>query len=251
MSTETVARRWVERWDRQQETYMADREERFAVIADVVEESAVRPDPLILDLGCGPGSLAIRLLDRLPGATVVGVDGDPLLLGLAEAVYGDRPGLKLLDRDLRIPGWREALALDRPVDAIVSTTALHWLTREELARTYADAGELLRPSGVLVNGDHLFDRPESRLRDLARSIRHRRAARVGAGGEDWTAWWQAIAAEPDLAALLAERTARNYEHTEDPGVTLADHLELLQAAGFAEAGTVWQSGDDRVLVGIR
>jgi len=216
-----------------------------------VQEVAGRPDPLIIDLGCGPGSLSARLLTRLPAATVVGVDADPLLLGLAGAVYG-RAALRLVDRDLRVPGWRDALPLDRPADAIVSTTALHWLTKTELAATYADAAELLRPGGVLVNGDHLFDgaaRPT--IKRLTHAVRDRRAERVGAGGEDWGAWWTAIADEPELADLVAERKSRNYEHTADPGVTLDDHFQLLHDAGFSETGTVWQSGDDRVLVAIR
>ena len=58
-----------------------------------------------VDLGSGPGSLAVRLLDRIPGATVVAVDADPLLLALGRAAYGDRTGLRFADRDLRTPGW--------------------------------------------------------------------------------------------------------------------------------------------------
>jgi len=73
MPTVQQARHWLDRWDRQQEFYLADREERFAVIADVVE-AACGAEPLVVDLGVGPGSLAVRLLDRLPGARVVGID---------------------------------------------------------------------------------------------------------------------------------------------------------------------------------
>lgn len=251
--TAPVAERWIERWDRQQETYMADREERFAVIADVVESVADRPDPLVVDLGCGPGSLAVRLLDRLPGASVVGIDADPLLLGLARGAFERRDGLRIVDRDLRAPGWERDLALPRPADAFVSTTALHWLTGDELADTYAVVARLLRPGGVLVNGDHMRDgaaRPT--LDTLTRVVRANRARRAGtADGEDWTGWWEAIAQEPELADLLAERTARSYEHTEDPGINFGDHVDRLRAAGFGEVGTVWQSGDDRVLVAVR
>lgn len=92
MLTRERALYWLERWDRQQEHYMPDREERFAVIADVVEELVARPDPLIVDLGIGPGSLAVRLLDRIPAATVVGVDADPLLRGLADLAHGSPTG---------------------------------------------------------------------------------------------------------------------------------------------------------------
>lgn len=75
--TTPAARAWIDRWDTQQQGYLPDREERFTALIDAVAEAAGRPDPLVLDLGCGPGSLATRLLDRIPGATVVAVDADP------------------------------------------------------------------------------------------------------------------------------------------------------------------------------
>lgn len=252
MPTVQQARRWLDRWDRQQEFYLADREERFAVIVDVVE-AACGTEPLVVDLGVGPGSLAIRLLDRLPGARVVGIDADPLLLGLARSAYGDRPGLRLVDHDLRMPGWLDAVRLDRAPDAFASTTALHWLTRDELARLYAGCARVLRPGGVLVNGDHLHDgarRPG--LDSLTRLVRERHAARVGtAADEDWQAWWDAVRQAPELADLIAMRGPQGVAHDVDVAATFDDHLATLARAGFAEAGTVWQQGDDRVLVAVR
>jgi SAM-dependent methyltransferase len=253
MPTQQQARQWLDRWDRQQEVYIADREERFAVIADVVRVVSGRPDPLVVDLGAGPASLSVRLLDRLPGARVVAVDADPLLLGLADAAYGDRPGLRIVDRDLRESGWPTALGLDQAPDAIVSTTALHWLTLEQLAEVYRSCAELLAPGGALVNGDHLPeppDRPE--LGRLTRQVAEGRAERVGrSGAEDWEQWWDAVAAAPELAELRGQRGARPIEHSVPRAPTLADHERLLSTAGFAEVGTVWQHGDDRVLVAIR
>jgi SAM-dependent methyltransferase len=253
MPTQQQARQWLDRWDRQQEVYIADREERFAVIADVVRVVSGRPDPLVVDLGAGPGSLSVRLLDRLPGARVVAVDADPLLLGLAGAAYGDRPGLRMVDHDLRESGWPTALGLDRAPDAIVSTTALHWLTLEQLAEVYRSSAELLAPGGALVNGDHLPETPDQpQLGRLNREVAEGRAERVGrSGAEDWEQWWDAVAAAPELAELRGQRGARPIEHSVPRVPTLADHERLLSAAGFAEVGTVWQHGDDRVLVAIR
>ena len=37
-----AARDWIDRWDRQQEVYMADREERFTALIDAVEAAAGR-----------------------------------------------------------------------------------------------------------------------------------------------------------------------------------------------------------------
>src|SRR5262249_61752677 len=110
---------------------MPDREERFTVLIDAVEAAAGRGDPLVLDLGCGPGSLAVRLLDRMPAARVVAIDADPLLLALGRTAHGDRPGLHFADQDLRIPGWAGRLGLSPAADAAVSTTAPHWLRRGE------------------------------------------------------------------------------------------------------------------------
>ena len=137
-----AARDWIERWDRQQEVYMPDREDRFTALIDAVEAGAGRPDPLVLDLGCGPGSLAVRLLARLPEATVVAVDADPVTLSLGRAGYAAVSGLRFVDLDLRATGWASRLGLEagRPVDAVVSTTALHWLSRGGTARSVRDAG---------------------------------------------------------------------------------------------------------------
>src|ERR1051326_9056268 len=152
-----AARDWIARWDRQQEIYLPDREDRFTALIDAVEAGTGRPDPLVIDLGCGPGSLAVRLLARLPGASVIAVDADPVTLALGQAGYGDRPGLRFRDIDLRAPGWEAGLLLDpgRPVDADVSTTALHWLTAAELHELYRVVASLLRPGGLFLDGDHL------------------------------------------------------------------------------------------------
>ncbi|MFZ0975255.1 MAG: methyltransferase domain-containing protein, partial [Solirubrobacteraceae bacterium] len=79
-----VTTTWLDRWDAQQETYLPEREERFEVIVDLLEATA-GPRPRVLDLACGPASLALRVVARLPEASVVGVDTDPVLLALARA----------------------------------------------------------------------------------------------------------------------------------------------------------------------
>jgi len=87
-----TAQRWIARWEIQQQGYLPDREDRFTALIDAVEEAAGRPDPLVLDLGCGPGSLSVRLLDRMPAARVVAIDTDPVLLALGRAAYGGATG---------------------------------------------------------------------------------------------------------------------------------------------------------------
>lgn len=244
---------WISRWDRQQEGYLPDREERFTALIDAVESAVRRPDPLIVDLGCGPGSLAARLLDRLPSATVVAVDADPLLLALGRACYSHLRGLRFTKLDLRVPGWSESLGLPRGADAAVSTTALHWLPEDHLRNVYAELAGILRPGGVFLNGDHMESDDETpRLGELEREIHERETRRRFAAGrpEDWRQWWDAIAADPALADLGAQRESVAACHHGSASALLSTHVGALREAGFTETGTIWQRGDNRLLAAL-
>ncbi|RBQ19608.1 methyltransferase type 11 [Spongiactinospora rosea] len=250
-----TAHDWIARWDVQQEGYLPDREDRFTALVDAVEAAAGRPDPLVIDLGCGPGSLAVRLLARLPQATVAAVDADPLLLSLGRSGYGHVRGLSFTRLDLRVPGWSDALTLDRPADVAVSTTALHWLAEDHLRAVYAEVASVLRPGGLLLNGDHLDTGDTTPvLSGLEKLVHDRETARRFAEGrpEDWAQWWQATAADPALAGLMAERermlAAAELDHTESP--LLSTHVAALRDAGFAEVGTLWQRGNNRLLAAV-
>lgn len=249
--TTDFARTWLDRWDRQQEGYMPTREERFTVIVDAVVAQTDRPDPLVIDLGCGPGSLAVRLLERMPKATVMAVDADPLLLGLGRAAYRDREGLRFVETDLTDPAWTDELRLPRPADAAVSTTALHWLAPDDLATVYARLAGVLGPEAVFLNGDHLSVDEKPELARLESCIVGAAKDRVFGDEqpEDWAQWWEAVAADPVLAPLYAKREIA--AHHGSPAGQLATHVEALTAAGFGDVGTLWQLGNDRVLCALR
>ncbi|MGH3902041.1 MAG: class I SAM-dependent methyltransferase [Pseudonocardiaceae bacterium] len=200
-----VAAAWIARWDAQQTRYIADREERFAVIGDVVARAVGdAAAPVVLDVGCGPGSLAGRLAHRLPRAVLVGVDIDPLLLALGRTRYGHQ--VRFIDADVTVAGWTTALAPVRMIDAAVSTTALHWVPPEQLARLYVDLAGVLRPGGVLVNGDHLKLADQS-LAELAEAAEKGRERAGMTGNEDWSTWWEAVATEPALARVSKDLEA--------------------------------------------
>lgn len=243
---------WLERWERQQQRYAVDREERFTVIADVVERvTAGRARPLLLDLGCGPGSLAARLAGRLPGAEIVAVDMDPVLLELGRTHHAD--AARYVDAVIGEDDWTDALGLDRPLDAAVSTTALHYLCEPTLLRTYRRLAALLRPGGVLVNGDH-FPQQGRPLSELTAHVGRRRAERSHAHAhEDWESWWAEAAQDPELADLFALRERRRAGRAGGGGddLTVARHAELLREAGFRHVTSVWQFGDSRVLVAVK
>lgn len=256
LSTATAAQ-WVERWERQQQRYAIDREERLTVVADVVEHvTADAPHPHVVDLGCGPGSLAIRLAARLPRAHITAVDMDPLLLELGRALEPARPAghgtVRYVEATIGGEGWTAALGLDAPLDAAVSTTALHYLPDSVLQRVYVQLASLLRPGGVLVNADHLHQESAA---DIAAHVGHRRADRQGAyAHEDWEEWWAAAACDPDLSHLFALRREREAAGGSTGGtnhLTQERHTVLLRQAGFSQVASVWQVGNSCVLVAVR
>ena len=126
---------WLERWDVQQTGYLPDREARFTAMLDVLE--VLLPATFVaVDLACGPGAISQRLLTRFPQARCIAVDLDPVLLTMGQSVLGTMDGrLRWVKADLRMSTWRDQLG-ETQVDAVLSTTVLHWLAAEHLVRLY-------------------------------------------------------------------------------------------------------------------
>jgi SAM-dependent methyltransferase len=247
-------RAWLRRWDAQQTGYLPDREGRFEVMLDALAV-LLPPDFLALDLCAGPGSISERLLARFPKARCIAADKDPVLLAVGQGALGDAGGrLRWVDADLLDPGWADALGVER-VDAVLSTTALHWLTADQLARVYRRLGQLVRPGGVFLNGDHMKFGPHlPGFRAVADAVKAARLedAHGRRGVESWQAWWDALAQEPGAAALLAERERRFADRTREginPGFDF--QVGALRDAGFGEVDVLWQNLDNRVLMAIR
>ncbi|MFJ3581054.1 class I SAM-dependent methyltransferase [Streptomyces sp. NPDC090127] len=241
---------WQESWDRQQEWYMPDREERFRVMLDMVE-AVVGPQPRVLDLACGTGSITDRLLKRFPKATSVGVDLDPALLAIAKGYFAGDERVSLVTADLKDPTWVTRLPYDT-YDAVLTATALHWLHTEPLTALYGQLAGLVRDGGVLMNADHMIDETTPRINAAERAHRHATMDRArSAGALDWAAWWAVAAQDP----VLAEPTARRFEiygeHADGDMPSARRHAEILRAAGFDEARAVWSSPSDTLLLALK
>ncbi|WP_374947627.1 class I SAM-dependent methyltransferase [Agreia sp.] len=260
-STETspldTARSLAARWDAQQTGYIRHRAQRFDTIARVVAGVCVDvAEPRILDLAGGTGALALHVLRHVPKARAVVADKDPALLAIADDLAADDPRLQTADVDLARADWSEHPAIaSAPFDAIVSSTALHWLQPGDLVDVYRTLPGLLRPGGILLNGDHLSysAQHEGTLARIALADDAAMQAQTFAGDTDtWDEWWQAVADVPRYAAALQRRSEvwGAELHVAPPKVTLGFHLESLQSAGFVETGTVWQYLDDHVVYGV-
>jgi SAM-dependent methyltransferase len=239
-------------WDDQQTAFMPDREERFRVLLDVVEAVSPGP-PRVLDLAAGTGSITRRLLGRRADAASVVLDVDPSLLAIAAATFDRDRRVQVVRADLAGPGWAGAVPVPAAgFDAVVTATALHWLSGERVRALYGEARELLAPGGVFVNADHL---PDDGLPDLSRRLDER--ARPGDAGSrdpmaDWRGWWERLRADPELAPLVAERDRRfGGDHAEGEELTAGWHVVALRDAGFREAGLVWRGLTDAAVAGVR
>jgi ubiquinone/menaquinone biosynthesis C-methylase UbiE len=80
----------------------------------------------ILDLGCGPGDIVLRLAARLPAARLIGVDGAGAMLALAREALDAKPALR--PRVEFVQALLGSLPDGfGPGDAVVSNSLLHHL----------------------------------------------------------------------------------------------------------------------------
>lgn len=180
-----------------------------------------RPAKVLLDLGTGSGALAARCLKRLPGARVVGIDGDAAMLALA----GKRLGKALTP----VVGNFESTPF--PVcDVVTASFSLHHVPEPEAkARIFAKAFAALRPGGMLVDADCApSSDPKLQARDRETWRRHLAVAHGAAGARRFLAAWAG----------------------EDTYFPLDLETALLRQAGFA-VDIVWRRASFAVIAATR
>lgn len=190
--------------------------------------------PHIVDLGAGSGRLAGRFLDEFPGGFVTLVDRSEAFLEIARGrLDPSRSGfvVSILQDD-----W--PAAIDQPVDAIVSMSAIHHLETPEKRALYQRCFDRLRPGGLFINGDEV--RPDDPADYLQRM-------------RDWGRHMDAVVAEnrvtPPMAEALRAWQERNIDRFEEPRRSGDDchdtvdvQLAMLRDAGFTDGAVPWAKG---------
>ena len=237
-------RHWVERWERMQDRYLVMRRERFEMMIRLIEGSQGSINR-ILDLGCGPGSLMVPLLEAFPATHLVGIDLDPTILQLARkrlAQYGNRA--RIVQADLRDPCW-----LDRvpgPFNAIVSATSLHWFNPKQLELLYLQLPDALAPGGIFLNADHVI----SECGPLQETWEKRREEMLAPyrlpDVDDWCSFWDAYLDELGGDAREIRARALGAWESSDKGLPLAWHLDQLNNAAFNIVDCFWRRDCDAI-----
>ena len=153
-------RGWVPALGRWRAAPIYERIMRGLSLADlpglVAEDLELRPGMRVLDIGCGPGSLAREVLSRQPAALVFGVDADRQMLHYAKPGAGARAFWS--------HGFAQALPLaDESFDCAAMTLLLHHLTRAQKEFALAEAMRVLRPGGRLLVTDWMAPKGGGKL----------------------------------------------------------------------------------------
>jgi SAM-dependent methyltransferase len=111
----------------------------------------------VVELGIGPGYLAKYLLEAMSAVEYHGIDFSRAMIDIARnrlSNYSER--ITYTQVDLVQDDWENMV--DKPINAIVSTWALHDLGSQENVNTvYEKSSNALGNKGILLNGD--FIRP--------------------------------------------------------------------------------------------
>jgi ubiquinone/menaquinone biosynthesis C-methylase UbiE len=115
----------------------------------LLDQAGIEPGHRVLDLGCGTGTLAAMAKGRVPGAELVGLDGDPEVLARAREKT-ESEGLEVrFDEGLST----ELPYEDSSFDRVLSTLFFHHLTGSDKRRTATELERVLRPGGELHVAD--------------------------------------------------------------------------------------------------
>ena len=110
--------------------------------AKVLGRVALRGDEAAMDAGCGTGRVTELLLERLPGGTVLAVDGSREMVAVARRRFAGDDRVRVERQDLL------ELEVKEPVDLVFSTATFHWI--KDHGRLFGRVARALKPGGRLV-----------------------------------------------------------------------------------------------------
>lgn len=244
-------KKFLEEWEKQQNSLIERREERFSFMFEITRNLGFTVRN-ILDLGCGPGSLSIRASHEFPDANIFAVDFDPVLLKLARfGCQGKR--IEVVEGNLAGDTWNSTLEGIK-FDAVLSTTALHWISYPDLKRLYSKIFSMMSESSVFLDGDHFHSIHENesinkRYEEIRNKISIAELRKSSA--LDWDKWWDMIRESNEFSKEIQERGMRYGSGAHDQGLSLEDHITLLKNAGFEKIDLAWKYLDNCVLMAIK
>ena len=187
------------------------RDEMFGALMDALPADAND----ILELGCGPGALTARLVERYPRASVTSVDAAAEMLDVARERLGPAA-----ERVRFVASTFEQFdAGTQDFDLVTGSMSLHHVV--EKAGYYRRLHASLRPGGFLIFADELVNA-------IPHIEKHHRQG------------WLDFASAPGHLTEAEIADCLDHESRFDHFETLPDQFDLLRAAGFTSVDCAWR-----------
>ena len=174
----------------------------------------------VLELGCGTGNLSLRLAARFPHAAITFVDASPEMVELTRArIAGAHPAVAERGRFV-VTRFEELEMEGDAFDLVTSAISLHHVV--DKGGLFRAIRGMLAPGGTFRFADQMWGATEANA------------------ALNWERWLEFCrqpgnCTEEEIASLL--RHAQEHDHY----VPVAEHLRLLQEAGFAQVDCVWRN----------
>jgi tRNA (cmo5U34)-methyltransferase len=180
------------------------------------------PSPRILDLGAGTGLFSAFIVQKYPDARLTLIDFSESMLERARRRFAGNPHMQYIAADYTRHSFAETY------DAVVSSLSIHHLSHDEKCKLFAAVYGILREGGIFVNADQVQGNTP------AADAYYRKR------------WLEAIR----QSGLSEEAIQASIERRKlDVNAKLADQLQWLEEAGFADADCVYKHMDFAVFYG--
>jgi tRNA (cmo5U34)-methyltransferase len=203
--------------------------DRLAQLETICQLIPAQPESFhVVELCCGEGLLARAILERFPTSQLHGYDRSNIMLDTARTAlqpFGGR--FTLHPFDLAAPAWR---SFPWPVQAVVSSLAIHHLDGDQKRELYRDLQRTIEPGGALI------------IADLIQPA-HPAGVQVAAQAWDEAVRQEALSRDGNPSAFnVFQRDHWNFYHYPEPmdkPSAVHEHLRWLEEAGFSAVDVYW------------
>ena len=178
----------------------------------------------IADLGAGSGLLSILVRERFPDAHLHLIDFSGPMLALARTRFGNHPRVTYQQSDYVNGPLPERLC------AVVSSLSIHHLDDADKRIVFRRAYESLLPGGVFINADQVAG-PTPALDERYKAL-----------------WLEQVRAAGATEQQIADSL---YRKQEDRCAPVAEQLQWMRDAGFADADCWYKDNCFAVFAGTR